>query len=274
MKIKKQLLKSLKNKELEKIHHNLEIYGYHLEKNLIKPQVTSDLLIKVKSYFKKQKSIKFKGLPKRDSKDLRVYNLPQKDKLFIDLLSSYSLEKIFKPKLNDEFYRWLPDDKPNYILNSFNARSSGYKLDLHIDSIIPFTGPKPISYIILFVLEDMYEKNGSTIVVPGSHQSGRFTNREFTNYKIVNAKAGDVLMLDSRTWHGTTENKTSESRWLINAVFSCWWFKQQIDFPKSIPNKIYNKLDNKQKLLLGYCSVPPKSETERINIKCGYEILK
>ena len=78
-----------------------------------------------------------------------------------------------------------------------------------------FTGPKPISYIILFVLEDMYEKNGS-IVVPGSHQSGRFTNREFTNYKIVNAKAGDVLMLDNRT--GTEPLKIKH---LIKMVNKC-----------------------------------------------------
>ncbi len=274
MKKNQELLKSLKKKEIETIHYNLEIYGYHLEKNFIKNKIAKELINKVRSYYNKQKSIKYKGLPDRDGRDLRVYNLPQKDKIFIDLLSSTSLEKIFKPKLNDEFYRWLPNDKPNYILNSFNARSSGYKLDLHIDSIIPFIGPKAVSYIILFVLEDMFEKNGSTIVVPGSHQSGKFTNRKFNNYKVINANAGDVLILDSRTWHGTTENTTEGSRWLINAVFSCWWFKQQIDFPKSIPKKIYDQLDNKQKLLLGFCSIPPKSETERINIKCGYEILK
>ena len=37
------------------------------------------------------KTSKLKGLPKRDSKDLRVYNLPQRNKIFIDLISIYLL---------------------------------------------------------------------------------------------------------------------------------------------------------------------------------------
>ena len=28
------------------------------------------------------------------------------------------------------------------------------------------------------------------------------------NVKIIGAEAGDILFLDSRTWHGTKENKT------------------------------------------------------------------
>ena len=60
MKIKKQLLKSLKNKELKKINQKLEIYGYHLEKNLIKPQVASDLLIKVNHTLKNKNQLNLK----------------------------------------------------------------------------------------------------------------------------------------------------------------------------------------------------------------------
>ena len=216
----------------------------------------------------------FKGLPKRDSKDLRVYNLPNKNKIFIDLITNSQIEKILKPLINDRYYRFLPDKVPNYILNSFSARSSGYALDLHIDSMIPFQGNFPISILTLFVLEDMNEKNGSTVVVPGSHQSGKYTNRNLKNVKIIEAKAGDVLFLDSRIWHGTKENKTKKSRWLINALFSQWWLKQQIDLINSIPSKIFKKLSNKQKQLLGFCSIPPKSELDRINTKCGYNFLK
>ena len=93
-------------------------------------------------------------------------------------------------------------------------------------------------------------------------------------YRFINTRRILLLILDSRTWHGTTENTTNKSRWLINAVFSIWSMKQQIDFPKTIPPNIFNKLNNKQKQILGYCSIPPKSENDRINIKCGYEVLK
>ena len=50
--------------------------------------------------------------------------------------------------------------------------------------------------------------------------------------------------------------------------------KQQVDFPKSMPKSILKKLTNKQKQLLGFCSIPPITESDRINTKCGYEVLK
>ena len=40
--------------------------------------------------------------------------------------------------------------------------------------------------------------------------------------------------------------------------------------PKSIPKKIYKKCNNIEKQLLGFSSIPPKNENERINTKRGY----
>ena len=270
------MLRNLDKKEVYKISLEIQVFGFSLVKKLITPSITKNLLLKVKKYYKEGITdvSKFKGLPDRDKKYMRVYNLPNKDKLFIDLISEKQIEKILKPLINDKYYRFLPDNVPNYILNSFSARSSGYSLDLHIDSMIPFQGNFPISILSLFVLEDMHTKNGATVVVPGSHQSGKYTNRDLKNVKVIEAESGDVLFMDSRTWHGTKENETKKSRWLINALFSQWWLKQQIDIVKSIPKNIFYKLSNKQKQILGFCSIPPLSELDRINTKCGYDFLK
>jgi len=270
------LLRKINKIEIKRIQSKLSSQGFIKVENLIKPKITKKILDLIKKiYTKAGKSTKnYKGLPERDSKDLRIYNLPKRDKIFCDLISDIQLEKILKPNLNDKYYRWLPQKLPNYILGGFNGRSSGYRLDLHIDSIIPFKGYHPSSYVVLFVLEKMNKNNGATILVPKSHLSGKYTNRSNKSIKVIDAVPGDVLILDSRTWHGTTENSTNKSRWLINAVFTGWWIKQQINFTESIPNKILKKLSNKQKQLLGFCSIPPTDETDRINTKCGYEVLK
>lgn len=270
------MLRKYSQKEYNQHIKNINILGYTKIENFIKKKYKVILLKKV---IEEHKKINLSpkdlvGLPKRDLRDLRVYNLPERDKIFIDLISDYNIEKILKPFLNDPYYRMLPDKYPNYIISSFTARSSGYKLDLHIDFRFPFQGSVPVSLLILFVLEDMSEKNGATVLVPGSHLSGKYTDREIKTIKVINAKAGDVLVLDSRTWHGTTENKSKKSRWLINANISQWWLKQQVNIPNTIPKKIFTKLTNKQKQLLGYCSIPPNSELERINTKCGYDFLK
>lgn len=264
-----------KNK-LKKIHKNIRDLGFFLLKDGIKKKSLVNLLKKIK-HLHKISSLKIKkhnGVPARDAKDLRVYNLVLKDKLFINLISNNEIEKILKPLLNDPYYRFLDNKLPNYILKSFNARSSGNKLDLHIDSSFPYKGKYVTSVLVLFVLEDMKKENGATIVVPRSHKSGSFSNRKSKNVKSINANTGDILILDGRLWHGTTENTTNKSRWLINALFSQWWMKQQTLFTESLSNTIYRNLNNKQKSILGYCSVPPSDETERINTKSGYDVLK
>lgn len=270
------MLRKLNKKEISQHLKNIQTLGYTKIEKFINSNHRNLFLAKVVDEHNKLnlKTSKLKGLPKRDSKDLRVYNLPQRNKIFIDLISNNNLEKILIPLINDPYYRMLSQKVPNYIVSSFTARSSGYKLDLHIDSMFPFQGSTPISILVLFVLEKMSAKNGATVLVPGSHQSGRYTDRQLENVKVVDAEPGDVLLLDSRLWHGTTENKSNKSRWLINACISQWWLKQQVDIPKTIPKKIFSKLSNKQKQLLGYCSIPPISEIERVNTKCGYNFLR
>lgn len=270
------MLRKISKNELNQIFKDLKIYGFSHVKSLILNQKVKVLLNKVIKIHKdlNLKTTQIKGLPKRDSKDLRIYNLPEKDKYFIDLITDIQIEKILKPLINDPYYRFLPRNVPNYIVGSSTARSSGYALDLHIDSMFPFSGKWPISILLLFVLEEMNEKNGATIVVPGSHMSSSYTDRSLKDRKVICAKPGDLVLIDSRTWHGTLENKTNKTRWLINSLITQWWLKQQVDIPDTIPKSIFKKLSNKQKQILGYCSIPPKSELDRINTKCGYDILK
>ncbi len=266
------ILHKLNNTDENKIQSNLTKLGYCKIPNLIKKKYVNVLLSLLKNIYKK--GVNNKGLPGRDSKDLRINNLAKRDKIFCDLISDPQLEKILKPILNDKFYRFLPPQVPNYILGGFNGRSSGNKLDLHIDSCMPYLGKYRSSILVLFVLEKMSDINGATVVVPKSHLSGTYTDRATKNIKVINASPGDVLFLDARTWHGTKENNTNSSRWLITSAFYAWWMKQQVDFPKSMPKKILNKLNKKQKQILGFCSIPPITEEDRINIKCGYEVLK
>jgi len=175
--------------------------------------------------------------------------------------------------LNDPYYRFLPPEVPNYVLSYFNARSSGNKLDLHIDSHIPVPGPRTWSMQMAYVLEDQAEDNGCTTVVPGSHLAGTFTDRDLNKMERVYAKAGDIVFWDSRLWHGTLENVSGRSRWALIATFTSWWVKPSMDATRSLPEEIYQELSNAQKVLLGFCSIPPKDETKRINTKTGYEAL-
>ena len=84
----------------------------------------------------------YKGVPKRDSEDKIIYNLQNKDYEFIKLISKKKILDIAKYFLNDPYYRFIKNTKPNFNLLYFNARSSGKDLDLHIDCYLPFKGRK------------------------------------------------------------------------------------------------------------------------------------
>jgi Phytanoyl-CoA dioxygenase (PhyH) len=268
------LTRAVDDAEAEQHLKNLDVYGYTVATEFLDVRLVNSLKERVSGLWEDIRREKYSGRPDRDNDDRLVYNLQNKHKSFIDLLSESFVEQICIAKLNDEFYRFIPPDHPNYILNYYNARSSGAKLELHIDSQIPNPGRFASAMQFAFLLDGMDESNGCTVVVPGSHRSGEYTDRGLANVKPIVAKAGDLVIWDSRLWHGTRENTAGASRWALIATFTRWWMKQAMDIPKGIPDRIYRELNDRQKALMGFCSIPPVNESERINTKCGYEFLK
>lgn len=248
--------------------------GFAKIKNFLSSKETLKYKNLVIKNFNLSKVKYYKGVPKRDSKDKIIYNLQNKDYEFIKLISNKKILEIAKYFLNDPYYRFIKNTKPNFNLLYFNARSSGKDLDLHIDCHLPFKGSKTNMMQFVFLLENSNIENGCTKVVPGSHLSGKFSNRKSRNLKPLIGEAGDLIIWDSRLWHGTYENLSKKTRWALVVTFGSWWLKPSMDITKSLPNSIYKKCNNIQKQILGFCSIPPKDEFERINTKTGYKDLK
>ena len=107
-----------------------------------------------------------------------------------------------------------------------------------------------MQFVIL--LEDANIQNGCTKVVPGSHMTGNFSNRRSNKVQLIIGNAGDLIIWDSRLWHGTFENIAKKIRWAVVATFGSWWLKPSMDITKNLPNSIYKKRNNIQKQLLGF----------------------
>jgi hypothetical protein len=259
------------NSQLE--NHILEIqtYGFTVISGGNKDSDTFLSLIK-KIY--KESSVENKSLHTERSSDGMVYNLQNRDIKFINLLMNNEVQSILKFFLNDEFYQVQDPELANFILSYYNARSTGSFLDLHIDSLVPAPGDLTWAMQVAFVLEDMTEENGCTVVVPGSHKSGKFTDRSLQKRFPLVAKAGDIAIWDSRLWHGTLDNLSGKSRWVLIATFTRWWVKQTMDMTKKLPEEIYSCMTDAEKLMLGFCSIPPSDEYGSIHTKKSYAELK
>lgn len=204
-----------------------------------------------------------------------VYNLQNKDYYFLKLLFEPPvLQELLCHFLNDRWFKQIPQEEPNYILRSFIARSSNNELPMHLDSFIPYLGEHVFIMQLSIILEDQNAENGCTVVVPGSHRSGEYATQEaFADAISIESKAGDIVLWDSRLWHGTRANHTDKTRWAIIATFGRWWLKQQWDIPRKLPDTIYQQLTDSQKAVLGFCSAPYDDEMAGIDMKRGYSDL-
>jgi len=206
-----------------------------------------------------------------------LYNLQREDVHFTRAFTGNPLVMgIIRGLLNDTWYKQIPSDQPNFILRSLIGRSSGKAtLPLHIDSFIPSSGQYCFACQVAVVLEDQTPETGCTLIVPGSHKSDAYADQAAMAQAIpLETRRGDIVIWDARIWHGALGNRTEASRWSLIATFVRWWLKQNFDVTGTLPQTIYEALSNDEKAILGYCSMPPRDEFDRLDIKAGHSDLK
>jgi ectoine hydroxylase-related dioxygenase (phytanoyl-CoA dioxygenase family) len=253
----------------------IESEGYCVIPQVFSQSQVSRALAMVKSKFQETQGMQSERMPFLNKNQPMLYNLQNKDRYFVELLfGSAVLHEILKHFLNDPWFKSVPEQDPNYILRSYLARSSNHQMPMHIDSFIPYTGPYIFIMQFAMILENQDESNGCTVLVPRSHVRAEFTNQDSFNEAVpVISQAGDVVLWDSRIWHGAHANMSGHSRWSIIATFGRWWIKQAFDIPGNVPQEIYETLSDSQKAVLGFCSVPYPDETFGIDMKRNYDLL-
>ncbi|MDC0417226.1 phytanoyl-CoA dioxygenase family protein [Candidatus Pelagibacter sp.] len=221
-------------------------------------------------YSKKYKNVKKPRKSKHKltdpSQDQIVYNLQNKDYIFIKCASHKKILKIVKKYFNESAYG-KKEEIIFHQLTGRNPKSFKDQQTLHIDSRLPGL-QNPIKVVVTIMLDDFTKKNGATRLIPGSHLTNRFPkilDEKSKKIKYIEGKLGDVIIMDAGLWHAGSANKSKNSRWSILVTYARWYFKQAFDMPNNLPNKIFKKCKKPEKKLLGFYSIPPKNEFDRIN---------
>lgn len=262
--------------QLSESIEQIETVGYTHLKGVYDKSTMEEALRRIKAQFEATKDSQSDHVPFLNIGQPTVYNLQNKDMFFLEILFGSGLvEGILKRFLNDEWFKQIPKEDPSYVIRSYISRSTNTVTPMHIDSFIPYLGERPYIMQYAIILEAQNEKNGATVVVPKTHKSGEYATQEsFADAISIESEVGDVVMWDSRLWHGTTANNTDGTRWSIIATFCRWWMKQHWNIPMNLPQEIYEQLTDSQKAVMGFCSMSHNDETEGIDLKCGYDSLK
>jgi len=134
----------------------------------------------------------------------------------------------------------------DFIITSFLsiiASQGGHPQSLHQDSSEQLQTGAPLLCNHLVFLDDVNYFNGSTMIVPRSHnilsESGSHRPVQQLPPAIsLEAKAGTIMMMDGRTLHGTGINQTEKPRHIL--VMACVkpWMRAQELFPFSLDSKV------------------------------------
>lgn len=148
--------------------------------------------------------------------------------------------------------------------------SGRYPMGLHVD-YLPFALPEdvasdprveiPVMISTLHIyLNDLYTELGPTLVVEGSHRSGRVPDTD-TGFggkerKALMCKAGDAMLFRSDIWHGALPNVSNERRYMLQVHYGTAYIERPFVSPWSRNHRVFpetsiDRCTDRQRRLLG-----------------------
>jgi len=110
----------------------------------------------------------------------------------------------------------------------------------------------------LWLLDDFTLENGATRVVPGTQrrtctpaEEMGDTTAPHPDQIVLQGKAGDVVVLNSHTWHGGTLNRTDKPRRAMHGYFCRRHNPQQLDQKKYLRQETWDTLSPASRVVLG-----------------------
>jgi ectoine hydroxylase-related dioxygenase (phytanoyl-CoA dioxygenase family) len=107
----------------------------------------------------------------------------------------------------------------------------------------------------MWMLDDFTAENGATIMVPGSHLSGRQPDHkldEDAEWVPAVAPAGSVAIFEGRTWHSTGANRSDGTRIGLTTNFCAPQFRQQENFLLGTRQEVLDEASEELLEMIGF----------------------
>jgi ectoine hydroxylase-related dioxygenase (phytanoyl-CoA dioxygenase family) len=113
----------------------------------------------------------------------------------------------------------------------------------------------PVTVTAVWMLTEFTRLNGATEVVPGTHLSGAYPEKENqSRYATLQpeARAGTLMIFDGRLWHGNGANVGTDERIGVLATYCAPQFRQQENVMLGLDPAIWHHMPDNLKARLGY----------------------
>ena len=241
----------LKNISLAKFKYNISKKGYFVFNNVLSKTFVSSL--------RKDLDIAINhSLKKGYTRGEYSYLAHNQADSFVKLLEMSPLQPYIDCILGD-----------TCILHSYNMirilpfKNNPIQNAIHRDTK-RFCRPYLLAMQILYLIDEFTLTNGATYLLPGSHLKPSKPKDSFfyKNADRVIGKAGDAIIFDSLVWHSGGNNASKNIRRGITKVYTRSFMKQQINMTQSLNPKIFDKISERSRRLLGFDTRVPNSINE------------
>ena len=125
------------------------------------------------------------------------------------------------------------------------------------DGIYPLPADhRDVAMSALWALDDFTERNGATVVYPGS-AGARQRRPDPASAAVVEMPAGSVLLYRGTLWHGGGANVSETTRRAVILTYVESWLRPQDAHLISVPPEAARALSPTLRGLLGYSMRPP-----------------
>ncbi|MCY3857856.1 MAG: phytanoyl-CoA dioxygenase family protein [Gammaproteobacteria bacterium] len=265
--------------DVELATSDIATFGYCIVKNVLSAEEVKALRVRLTEQVEAEAEI---GLTHHlpDRKQLVMFLL-NKGKVFRDILSKVELHAVVKSVLGAEYLLsafhahiahpggekvfhtdqfWMPPpttaDKKTLIRpgSITRARNRGHHVGGEDVMNAPTISPAVVCNA-MWMLDEFTAENGATIVVPGSHLSGRQPDAAMdddANWVPAVAPAGSVVIFEGRTWHSTGVNRTTKTRIGLTTNFCAPQFRQQENLLLGTRPEVLESMSDELKKLCGF----------------------
>ena len=228
-------------KDIAKLRHDLHEWGYCLVENALSAEQNDLVYQRVVDQAKAEREL---GIAYLSEAQQHVWSLVNKGDVFnrcmthdIDAIQAGLLiEQLLDEMLGSGWHHL------SYIANiSFpGCHPQGMHQDQGLVGAYKFLDA-PVLVNTVYVLQDVDEVNGGTLVIPGSHR--RYIEGNGTFGKLpppinLEAPAGTVMLMDGRVLHGGAVNRSNDLRYIITNSVVRPFIRQQESFHLTIRPEI------------------------------------
>lgn len=204
-------------RDLNRLRHDLHDWGYCLIEDGLSKEQCERLYSRVADQAAAERAL---GIAYLDPAQQHVWSLVNKGEMFVRCLehdTEFVQAGAVVERLLDET---LGPGWNHYSLLSNISYPDCYPQGLHQDQnfIAPhrtLEGPPLVNAI--YVLQDVDEVNGGTLIIPGSHRTrteGDFYGPLPPTINLE-AAAGTILIMDGRTFHAGAVNRSKKLRYIV-----------------------------------------------------------